>query len=110
MELFGKQRYDLMYYQPLLLFKDFGAEEFSQSDVFMTNADTPTLALSGIEELINPFTGRQLTDEIKQQEEQHVARTDLFDVSDNHGTTFAGVTWLSVGKDVKDPNEWKEMP
>ena len=110
MELFGKQRYDLMYYQPLLLFKDFGAEEFSQSDVFMTNADTPTLALSGIAELINPFTGRQLTDEIKQREEQHVARTDLFDVSDNHGTTFAGVTWLSVGKNVKDPNEWKEMP
>ena len=49
-------------YNPTLFFKDFNAEGDMKIDTeFMTNADTPSLALQGIiEDPENPFTGNKI--------------------------------------------------
>jgi len=49
-------------YNPLLLFKDFSQEGALRTDrSFMTNADTPVLALKGLGiDPLNPFTGKDL--------------------------------------------------
>jgi YidC/Oxa1 family membrane protein insertase len=50
------------YYNPILLVKDFNAAGDIKTDMtFMTNADSPLLAIEGLlEEPKNPFTGRLL--------------------------------------------------
>lgn len=51
---------------PLLLVKDFNSKEFTISNEFMTNADTPTLAVDNlIRNPINPFTGRVINNDEK---------------------------------------------
>jgi hypothetical protein len=53
-------------YNPVLLFKDFNSYGNLQIDMsFMTNADVPMLALDGISETINPFTGKSLRENSK---------------------------------------------
>jgi YidC/Oxa1 family membrane protein insertase len=54
---------------PILLVKDFGVGGKLISDnTFMTNADVPALALSGqIENPVNPFTGKAITNDIKKE-------------------------------------------
>lgn len=50
-------------FRPLYMVKDFGSTGFTVDTTLMTNADTPALAVSGlIDEPVNPFTGRRLTD------------------------------------------------
>lgn len=53
-------------YNPLLLFKDFSQEGVLKTDMsFMTNADTPFLALKELEiDPVNPFTGKDLFSQI----------------------------------------------
>lgn len=50
------------YYNPLFLVKDFDAQDPLQEDPqFMTNADTPLIAISDLDvSTINPFTGNDL--------------------------------------------------
>ncbi len=57
-------------YHPLLLFKDFNAEGALKTDhSFMTNADTPILALQGLPiDPVNPFTGNNIFAEINKEE------------------------------------------
>ena len=51
---------------PLFLVKDFNSKEFTISNEFMTNADTPTLAVDNlIRNPINPFTGRVVNNDEK---------------------------------------------
>lgn len=61
-------------FNPLLLVKDFGASgELKTDTAFMTNADVPYYALSGIiEHPVNPFTGNAITMDYK-KEKQYVA-------------------------------------
>ena len=48
-------------FNPLLLYKDFNAMNFEESDEFMTNADTPYLVLNGIvDNITNPYTGKEI--------------------------------------------------
>ena len=48
-------------FNPVLMVKDFGAEGFTISDEFMTNADVPYIAVNGIvDDPVNPFTGNPL--------------------------------------------------
>jgi hypothetical protein len=56
-------------YNPLLLVKDFNATGQLETDrSFMTNADVPTIALSGlIQNPVNPFSGRAINNDAKKQ-------------------------------------------
>lgn len=109
----GKEFYeDILYYNALLLVKDFGETEIKTDYRFMTNADTPLLAMDGIiEEPRNPFTGKTMTDEVKQQPEQHVAYSRVWNIELNgrDSTQFQILLWLAVRKNALDVSAWRVM-
>lgn len=105
---------DTTAFWPLLLVKDFDSREtFSYSNDFMTNADTPTLAFSGlIDQPVNPATGVPVTDADKQSEEQilcNSAITNEFDGAAN--SYFRGGPddgfYVLKGHDRTKPDHWE---
>lgn len=95
---------------PLFMVKDFDAHGFTTSDEFMTNADTPLIALEGIiEDPVNPYTGKPMTDEEKYAHDQLVTTSWHHNVDDNHhGTVFetGDGYWYGVHDDIFDPDDW----
>ena len=74
---------------PLFLVKDFNSKEFTISNEFMTNADTPTLAVDNlIRNPINPFTGRVINNDEKNAHPQIVTSSGHWDTTKYNGTTF----------------------
>ena len=107
----GNSKYDdLNFFNPLLLVKDFDSQKFSVDDRFMTNADTPVLALSGlIDNPINPFTGKRINDLQKMEPVQYVGATSDWHVSTNNGTKFQEITWFSTENSMLDTGKWKKL-
>ncbi|MCR4871627.1 MAG: membrane protein insertase YidC [Atopobiaceae bacterium] len=97
-------------FNPLLMVKDFDAHGFTVSDEFMTNADTPTIALEGIvENPVNPYTGNPITNEDKYTQDQLVTTSWHHNVESNHrGTVFetGDGYWYSVHDNIFEPENW----
>lgn len=93
---------------PWLLVKDFDAKEFSFSDEFMTNADVPTLATENIiENAVNPFTGKRISNEKKQESKQYIYYSTEIDPYKNNGNMFVPGDWFCLdGHDANDVNSW----
>ena len=92
------------------MYKDFDDEQFKIDEQFMTNADTPSLALSGIiENPINPFTGNPIDSSKKQEGVQKIFVTDKISIKTNNGKTFLPGKYLNfrVGN-YFDPGNWSE--
>ena len=102
---------DVMSYNPLLMVKDFGSKDFHVDDRFMTNADTPVLALDGLlNNPVNPFTGKAITDAPKNAEEHHIFYTDISDPWDNNGNIFLPDRWFALkGQDIFDLSAWSSL-
>ena len=102
---------DIMWFNPLLMVKDFGDTGFKQDDRFMTNADVPTLACEGVlEDMRNPFSGKLISSEAKNEPEQHVFFTRLWNVMTNNGNTFLPGSWYSLsGQNIFDAAGWKKL-
>ena len=102
---------DIMAYNPLLLVKDFDADGFQVDDQFMTNADTPTLALDGLmEDPVNPFTGKDITSEAKNTEKHHVFFTYSTTPSSNNKNTFQPGRWYVLeGQNIFDTSAWSYL-
>ena len=102
---------DVMSYNPLLMVKDFAGKGFHVDDRFMTNADTPVLALGGLlSDPVNPFTGKAITDEPKNAEEHHILYTDISDPWDNCGNTFLPDRWYALkGQNIFDLSAWRSL-
>ena len=102
---------DVLTYKALLLVKDFGSTELTVDETFMTNADTPSLALSGlVKDPVNPFTGNPVNMEGKKAKEQFLARTTVMNIDDYSGKekTYPAVTWIGFkGTDVNDLSAWR---
>ena len=102
---------DVLTYKALLLVKDFGSTELTVDETFMTNADTPSLALSGlVKDPVNPFTGNPVNMEGKKAKEQFLARTTVMNIDDYSGRekTYPAVTWIGFkGTDVNDLSAWR---
>lgn len=98
---------DMERFMPLLLVKDFNSTGFTVSEEFMTNADVPELATSGlIEDPRNPFTGTPINSELK-NEPQTVFFSMEADTPDNNGNTFLPGSWyVFEGGDPHDPENW----
>jgi hypothetical protein len=98
---------DMEFFMPLLMVKDFDAKGFTVSKEFMTNADTPVLATSGlIDDPANPFTGNPITSDAKNGI-QTVFLSNVWGTEINGGNTFLPGSWFSVnGGDVHDPDNW----
>ncbi len=99
---------DAMAYNPLFLVKDFNSKGFSVDYKFMTNADTPILAMKEIiEDPINPFTNKRINDDTKNQNELHIMYTDDWSTDSNNGNTFKQGLWLSLSNhNIFDMSNW----
>ena len=98
---------DMEFFMPILLVKDFDATGFTVCEDFMTNADTPTLAMEGlIEDPVNPFTNNPINSEGKNGS-QMVIYSRIWNPEDNNGTTFVPGNWyLFNGTNPRDPHSW----
>ncbi len=98
---------DMEYFMPLLMVKDFNATGFTVCEDFMTNADTPALATSGlIENPENPFTGNPIISDYKNGP-QTVYLSPDFAVAHSTGNTFLPGSWFTFsGTDPYDPDNW----
>lgn len=100
--------FDIENYNPVLMVKDFDSHGFNISDEFMTNADTPVLALNGIvDNPINPFTGNPITDQDKFDQPILISDSHQFDIEYNNGTAFLPGPWYEVNGNVLDPDSWE---
>lgn len=101
---------DMLSYNPLLMVKDFDSRGFAIDDTFMTNADTPLLALDGLmENIVNPFTGKPLTDAQKHEPEQFVVNTKNFRPEKNLGTQYTQLRWYANANNVLDLSAWRKI-
>lgn len=105
----GEDEYkNVEFYYPLLMVKDFGSQEFTISDEFMTNADVPTLATEDlIENPKNPFTGKEINSDEKTAHDQYIIMSNKWDVAENNGNTFLPARWASVKDDLWEKDNWK---
>lgn len=108
---FGDQYYeDAMWYNPVLMVKDFYSNEYTVDDSFMTNCDTPYLAMKDlISEPHNPFTGNLISIDGKNEKEHMIYSTYVFSTPKNkEAYTFTdGRIFLLHGDDIFDMNAWK---
>jgi hypothetical protein len=93
---------------PVLLVKDFDSNgAFTVDTQFMTNADTPTMAMTGLlEDPVNPATGNPVFSDQKCESEQHVIATSEWRTTANNGNTFAPSDWYAVHSDIRDGDSW----
>ena len=109
-EVFGIYASDTMHCNPLLMVKDFNSDKFTTDNSFMTIADVPTITLQGvIDDPVNPFTGKEISNEAKNAPEQHVFISYDWNPESNNGTTFLPGIWLSVKDYVLDPGNWRRL-
>ena len=108
---FGEEKKEnAMLFNALLMVKDFGSKEFTQNNEFMTNADVPTIAVSGlIEEPKNPFTGKMISSAPKTEAAQRIFYSLDWDTYENDGTTFMEGEWYSVQDDIFKKENWKKL-
>ena len=90
--------FNITFVDCLLMVKDFDAEGFTVSDEFMTNADVPTLATSGvIDDPVNPFTGVPINMDYKDSGDLLICYSHDWNVSDDKDLTqFARCAWYRV--------------
>ena len=101
---------DVEGYNPLLLVKDFDAEGFTVSDEFMTNADTPALAVAGLfDDPVNPFTGKTISSDAKHTTELAVTTSTNWDINKNNGRQFdtSDGEWYIVKDNIFDSANWE---
>lgn len=105
-----EEELDIMQYNPLLMVKDFGSTDFKTDGRFMTNADTPVLAMEGlIADPVNPFTGKPISSEAKNGAELHILASTDPNATDNHGNTFQPDPWFAVHDDIFDLDNWSYL-
>lgn len=99
---------DIEHFYPLLMVKDFGSEELSTSEEFMTTADVPCLAMEGlISNPVNPFTGKEIDMEEKTAHDQYIIVSEEWDTAKNNGNTFLPAKWYAVHDDMLDRENWR---
>ena len=102
-----KREDDAMFYNPLLLVKDFDSRLLQKDERLMTNGDVPALAVQGlIQNPVNPFTGRLIQSPEKEGARFKVFCSHDWDVISNSGTVFLPGDWYEVQKDVRIAENW----
>ena len=109
-DIWERIRMNVNSFNPLFMVKDFDEHGFTVSYEFMTNADTPTIALEGIvENPVNPYTGNPINSEEKYAHDQMVTTSWHHNVIDNHrGTVFetGDGYWYSVHDNIFERDNW----
>ncbi len=95
----------------LLMVKDFNASGFTTDERFMTNADTPVIAMEGIiDHPVNPFTGNPVTDEAKAAGADIIWEEQM-NIGENHDTVFLPLdaTWYHVNDNIFEDENWTRV-
>ena len=107
----GNERYfDTTALNCLLMVKDFNADTFTVDNKFMTNADTPYLAMEGeVDDMVNPFTGNEIREVAAGEKGKEVMFTHNWQIDDNQGNTFLPDRWFSVHDNIFNENNWEYL-
>ena len=102
---------DILFYNPLLMFKDFGSTGFTVDDRFMTNAEVPSLAMGGlIGSPVNPFTGNPISNEDRDLPVHHIYYCFSADIAWHNGNTYRPGSWFALhGFDVFNRDAWEKL-
>lgn len=110
-DLITDEGVDVEYFMPLMMVKDFDDREFKIADDFMTNADTPSIAVGGlIENAKNPFTGNALNAHEKTEApdgELTVFYSDEWNTDYNNGNVFFPGMWYTVKENPYELGNWE---
>ncbi len=100
---------DAQWFNPLFMVKDFNETGFETSHEFMTNADTPTLAMKDlIEDPINPFTGNPVNNDEKTAHDQILTFSSANNTSKELSVyDTADFNWYSVHDDIFNKDNWE---
>ena len=107
---FGSESFEeVLTFNPILMVKDFNSSGFTSDEKFMTNADTPVIAMDGlIENPVNPATGQPVTDEDKYSRDILIKHTEIWNVKLNNGDDFLPGNWYRLhGDDIFDTAQWE---
>jgi YidC/Oxa1 family membrane protein insertase len=98
-------------YNPLLLYKDFNSLGILNTDeTFMTNADTPLLAVKNIiANPVNPFTGKPLAEDKKDGVTISTMRLTDFNDHSKYTYNIPNNAWLHVRDNIFDPSNWERI-
>ena len=100
---------DAEWVNPVLMVKDFNASGLTTSFDFMTNADTPALAVRGIiDDPVNPFTGNPLN-AVHTQEDMLIYTSHEHTIFTNNGNRFDDDPygqWVTVHDNIFDSGNW----
>lgn len=99
-------------YHPIFMFKDFNESgELKTNNDFMTNADSPTILLSGIiENAVNPFTGNPVNSKLK-EDGALVTISNLYmphHFSSKNIFTVKPDDWYRVSDNIFESKNWKQ--
>ena len=101
-----------MAYNPLLLVKDFDSRGFTVSDEFMSNADTPTIAMKDIiSDPVNPYTGSKINSQLKENG-VIILHSDGFPLLPEDYTEYLyeeGREWVRVKDNIFDAANWDKI-
>ena len=107
---------DMEQANPLFMVKDFGDGEFKVSHEYMTNADTPILAVKDIvKDPENPFTGAKLDGHEKNEDLQYVTLSHNWSTIDppNNADAVRFTTddepWYSIHDDIFVKSNWQQI-
>ena len=104
--------FDAQAVNPVLMVKDFNSTGFHTSSEFMTNADTPSIALQGlVDDPVNPFTNNPIYQDCKAHE-LLIYISENNNTSVNNGTRFVDPDgyWLTVHDNIYDDDNWSLYP
>ncbi len=94
-------------YNPLMLFKDFGANEpYVKDDSFITNADAPLFAIHNLAvPTINPFKGEDMIEAVQKE------AVPMYTGNDNNGYVFGHdlSKSYSVHSSIFEESNWENL-
>lgn len=98
-------------FNPLLFVKDFNQTgEYQTNSTFMTNADTPKIALSGlINQPKNPFTGKNILTQTNKENVEILYYDDansVFKMYDDNKCYYPTAKFVTVSKNIFEPQNW----
>jgi arylsulfatase A-like enzyme len=107
-----KLSFNREYFNPILMYKDFNCDFSLKTDTgFMTNADIPSLIFKDIiQNPVNPFTGKQVNDSLKQNA-QFITTSTKFMPTQHNANTFriGNDEWYTVHSDIFNVNNWQKL-
>ena len=97
-------------FAPLLMVKDFGSHgSLRTNEDFMTNADTPYLAMKDIiKDPVNPYTGNKITDQGKNGTIT-VFHSNNWNIRNNNGYTYQPGDWFSLKDSIWKLDNWNYL-